>query len=143
MDNLEKLKAYQAWRRGGEQSIFETTTATEIGFVIDWAIAKCEQLEQVEREREQLKTQVELLNNELRQQKLIHIGFTNEHQVTYVTEEDSEGAFYPDSDNGCYIPVYMLDIHAQRVGYESVIYCENMRMKRELREIRQHTKAGE
>lgn len=90
---------------------------------------------QLKVERDALAVQVAELKRDIKQKKLIHIGFTNEHQVTYVTEQESEGIFYPDRDNGCFIPVYMLDVHAHRVGCESVIYCENMRMKQELRNL--------
>lgn len=107
------------------------------------ALATKRMFDNLQSDNRQLKAQVEQLNNELRQQKLIHIGFTNESQVRFATEDKTEAMFYPDSDNECYIPVYMLDIHAHRVGYESVIYCENMRMKQELRELRQQAKAGE
>lgn len=83
----------------------------------------------------QLEDQVKQLSNDLQQQKLIHIGFTNEHQVIYATEDKTEAAFYPDSDNECYIPVYMLAVHTHRVGFDSVIYCENLRMKQEVKEL--------
>lgn len=90
-------------------------------------------------ERDTLAAQVKNLESELRQRKLIHIGFTNESQVQYVTEEKEDGSFYPDSDNGCYIPVYMLYVHAHRVGSDSEIYkehCELWKQRKHLAEIR-------
>lgn len=75
-------------------------------------------------------------NIELRQRKLIHIGFTNESQVQYVTEDKEEGAFYPNSDHGCYIPVYMLNVHAHRVGPDSKIYCTHLEQGKKIAEIR-------
>ena len=45
--------------------------------------------------------------------ELIFVGYTNGHQVAYAKE--SEGVFYPDTDNECYIPLYMLKTHAHRI----------------------------
>jgi len=90
-------------------------------------------------QRDALAAKVKNLENELRQRKLIHIGFTNESQVQYVTEQKEDGSFYPDSDNGCYIPVYMLDVHAHRVGSDSEIYkehCELWKQRKQIAEIR-------
>ena len=87
-------------------------------------------------ERDALAAQVKELKSELRQGKLIHIGFTNESQVKYVTEDKEEGAFYPNSDNGCYIPVYMLNVHAHRVGPDSKIYCTQLEQGKKIAEIR-------
>lgn len=90
-------------------------------------------------ERDALAAQIARLENELRQQKLIHVGFTNEAQVRYVTEENEEGSFYSDTDNECYIPLYMLNIHAHRVGPDSEIYkehCELWKQRKEIAEIK-------
>jgi hypothetical protein len=90
-------------------------------------------------ERDALAAQVARLENELRQQKLIHVGFTNETQVQFVTEHKQDGQFCPSSDDGCYIPLYMLNIHAHRVGPDSEIYkehCELWKHKKHLAEIR-------
>ena len=87
-------------------------------------------------ERDALAAQVKELKSELRQEKLIHVGFTNESQVQYVTEDKEEGAFYPNSDNGCYIPVYMLNVHAHRVGPDSKIYCTQLEQGKKIAEIR-------
>lgn len=46
--------------------------------------------------------------------KNIFVGFTNGHQIHNAKE--SEGLFYPDTDNECYIPLYMLAIHEHRLG---------------------------
>lgn len=90
----------------------------------------------LESERAALAAQVKELKSELRQEKLIHIGFTNESQIQYVTEDKEEGAFYPNSDHGCYIPVYMLNVHAHRVGSESKIYCTQLEQGKKIAEIR-------
>lgn len=45
--------------------------------------------------------------------ELIFVGYTNGHQIGYAKE--SEGGFYPDTDNECYIPLYMLKTHAHRI----------------------------
>ena len=90
----------------------------------------------LEAERDALAVQVEALKSELRQGKLIHIGFTNESQVQYVTEDKEEGAFYPNSDHGCYIPIYMLNVHAHRVGQDSKIYCTQLEQGKKIAEIR-------
>lgn len=52
------------------------------------------------------------LEAQLRQQEHIFVGYTNAYQVEYAKTE--EGAFYPDNDNDCYIPLYMLKIHEHR-----------------------------
>ena len=80
-----------------------------------------------------LGAQVARLENELRQKKLIHVGFTNEHQLRYAIEQRLVGGFYPDTEDGCYIPLYMLDIHAHRAGPDSEVYkehCERWSHKR-------------
>ena len=90
----------------------------------------------IRNQRDELAAQVKELKSELRQEKLIHIGFTNESQVQYVTEDKEEGAFYPNSDHGCYIPVYMLNVHAHRVGPDSKIYCTQLEQGKKIAEIR-------
>lgn len=78
-------------------------------------------------------------NAELSQRELVHVGFTNEHQVTSVTEQQLDGYFYHNSDNECYIPLYMLNIHSHRVGPDSEIYkehCERWKFRKENAEIR-------
>jgi len=47
---------------------------------------------------------------------LLHVGYTNPCQIEYAGTE--EGAFYPDTDNECYIPLYMLKIHFHRLGHD-------------------------
>lgn len=90
-------------------------------------------------ERDALAAENANLKSDIRQRELIHVGFTNEHQVTYVTEQKEDGAFYPDSDNECYIPLYMLNVHSHRVGPDSEIYkehCERWRFRKEVAAIR-------
>lgn len=96
-------------------------------------------VKELEAQNHALLAQVRSLDNALRQHKLIHIGFTNESQVQYVNEQKEDGTFYPSSDNGCYIPVYMLDVHAHRVGANSEIYkehCELWKQRQHIDEIR-------
>jgi len=50
---------------------------------------------------------------------LIHVGFTNKYQLDYANE--AEGAFYADSDNECYIPLYMLKAHSMRAPDSVVV----------------------
>lgn len=94
------------------------------------------QVVDLQAERDALVAQVKELKGELRQEKLIHIGFTNESQVQYVTEDKEEGAFYPNSDHGCYIPVYMLNVHAHRVGPDSKIYCTQLEQATEIASLK-------
>lgn len=54
------------------------------------------------------------------QNKLIHVGYTNQYQVGYA--KDDQGAFYPDTDNDCYIPLYMLATHVHRLGVDAKEY---------------------
>lgn len=94
---------------------------------------------ELEAERDALATENANLKSDIEQRKLIHVGFTNEHQVTSVTEQQLDGYFYPNSDNECYIPLYMLNIHAHRVGPDSEIYkehCERWKFRKEIAEIR-------
>ena len=64
-------------------------------------------------ENEALKQRAEKAERELSQKKLIHIGYTNGCQIFYAQED--EGAFYPDTNNDCYIPLYMFDSHTHRL----------------------------
>lgn len=45
--------------------------------------------------------------------ELIFVGYTNGYQILYGV--DSPGSFYPDTDNGTIIPLYMLKTHAHRI----------------------------
>ena len=47
-------------------------------------------------------------------EKLILVGFTNPYQIRYA-QEDYGGSFYPDAKYGCYIPLYMLKRHENRL----------------------------
>lgn len=48
--------------------------------------------------------------------ELIFVGYTNGHQILYASEAgEGEGAFYSDTDNDCYIPLYMLKTHWHRL----------------------------
>ena len=44
---------------------------------------------------------------------LILIGYTNGDQIEYCKEDS--GVFYPDSEQGCIIPVYILKSHEHRI----------------------------
>ena len=47
---------------------------------------------------------------------LIFVGYTNGYQILYATEsEGGEGSFYSDTSNECWIPLYMLKRHANRL----------------------------
>lgn len=98
-----------------------------------------EQQQEIQKMKEQnaaLAATVEALKSELKHKDLIHIGFTNKSQIKYVTEDKDEGAFYQNSDHGCYIPIYMLNVHAHRVGSESKIYCTQLEQGKKIAEIR-------
>ena len=66
------------------------------------------------------------LEKELANKELLHVGFTNGTQVKYA--KDEEGAFYPDTDGDCYIPLYMLKSHEHRVETTSI---EQLRKEQE------------
>jgi hypothetical protein len=72
-------------------------------------------LYQKDNESEGLKTLVAELEAELKtyKDKLVHVGYTNPHQVKYA--KDESGLFYPDTENECYIPLYMLKQHEHRL----------------------------
>ncbi|WP_029511155.1 hypothetical protein [Marinobacterium stanieri] len=84
---------------------------------------------------EMLEAKSILLQNELDQKKLIHVGFTNGNQVEYAKTE--EGAFYPDTDNDCWIPLYMLAVHAHRCGPDSETLCHLLELENRNREMEQ------
>jgi len=44
--------------------------------------------------------------------ELIHVGFTNNYQISYAKED--EGGFYNNNDQESYIPLYMLKVHEHR-----------------------------
>jgi len=50
------------------------------------------------------------------QEELIFVGYTNGYQILYGAEsQGGEGLFYSDTENECYIPLYMLKTHAHRL----------------------------
>lgn len=59
----------------------------------------------------------------------ILIGYTNGDQIFYASEADGQGSFYPDSENNCYIPVYMLKTHWHRIRSTSFQSGENDRFE--------------
>ena len=66
---------------------------------------------------ELVKTQIEeyqKLEKELNQKLLYFVGYTNGNQIAYAKED--QGSFYVNTDNDCYIPVYMLAVHLHRLG---------------------------
>jgi hypothetical protein len=69
---------------------------------------------------------VKELEKELANKELLHVGFTNGTQVKYA--KDEEGAFYPDTDGDCYIPLYMLKSHEHRIETTSI---EQLRKEQE------------
>jgi len=55
-----------------------------------------------------------------KKEDLAFIGFTNGDQIAYANSNDvREGAFYFDSENQCYIPLYMLKAHLHRIELTS------------------------
>lgn len=46
-------------------------------------------------------------------QELFFVGYTNGAQVLYASEE--EGSFYSNTENECFIPLYMLKTHEHRL----------------------------
>ena len=78
------------------------------------------QIKQLQQENAELKR---------KHQKLIHVGYTSGHQIDYAKKES--GSFYPDTDNECWIPLYMLSIHAHRAGPDSEIFCHLLAVEKE------------
>lgn len=55
-------------------------------------------------------------NSNSEDKDICFVGFTNGYQLSHATErEGGEGAFYSDSSNDCYIPLYILKSHLHRV----------------------------
>lgn len=69
---------------------------------------------------------VKELEKDIKNNELVHVGFTNGDQITYAKTE--EGAFYPDTDGDCYIPLYMLKSHEHRIETTSI---EQLRKEQE------------
>nr|WP_136252915.1 hypothetical protein [Ningiella ruwaisensis] len=55
------------------------------------------------------------LERELKQKELFFVGYTNPNQIEYAKED--EGTFYSNTDNNCYIPLFMLNVHKHRLEY--------------------------
>lgn len=68
--------------------------------------------------------------------KLIHLGFTTAGNAELLNEHKRPAAVFPDSNNERWIPVYMLEGHLHRVGYDSALYCENDKMQQEIKELK-------
>ena len=47
-------------------------------------------------------------------QELFFVGYTNGAQVLYASED--EGSFYSNTENECFIPLYMLKTHEHRLA---------------------------
>lgn len=51
-----------------------------------------------------------------KKEDLCFVGFTNGRQISYANEDNGgEGAFYFNTENECYIPLYMLKTHLHRI----------------------------
>jgi len=44
--------------------------------------------------------------------ELVFVGYTNGLQIERGSED--KGAFYSNTDNGCFVPLYMLECHSHR-----------------------------
>ena len=53
------------------------------------------------------------VNSTKAQEDLFFVGYTNGAQVLYASED--EGSFYSNTENGCFIPLYMLKTHEHRL----------------------------
>lgn len=58
------------------------------------------------------------LLKEVKYENLRHVGYTNGYQLAYNinNHDEAAGLFYPDSDCGCIIPLYMLKDHDHRIA---------------------------
>mgnify|MGYP003121737290 CR=1 FL=1 len=61
---------------------------------------------------------VEELEKSIKNNELVHVGFTNGDQIKYANVE--EGSFYPDTSGYCFIPLYMLKSHEHRIETTSI-----------------------
>lgn len=51
-----------------------------------------------------------------KKEDICFVGFTNGSQISYANEDNGgEGAFYFNTENECYIPLYMLKTHLHRI----------------------------
>lgn len=84
------------------------------------------EINRLERQLAKANERVKELEKELSSRELMHVGFTNGTQIKYA--KDEEGAFYPDTDGDCYIPLYMLKSHEYRIDITSI---EQLRKEQE------------
>lgn len=56
------------------------------------------------------------VNSMTAQEDLFFVGYTNGAQVLFASEE--EGSFYSNTENECFIPLYMLKTHEHRLEGE-------------------------
>ena len=82
-------------------------------------LALLDRIDELEAELAEAKVDAERYKRELQQDELVHVGYTNPYQIKYA--KDEEGSFYPDTDNECYIPLYMLKKHKHRLGPDAAI----------------------
>ena len=63
--------------------------------------------------------------------KLIHVGFTDENHIERSKSKSGAGfgRFYPDSEGGQFIPIYMLERHVNRLGAEEYCYLHELEKK--------------
>ena len=54
------------------------------------------------------------MNNKLHEE-LAFVGFTNGAQILYANDATGEGLFFKDTQNDCFIPLYMLKTHGHRI----------------------------
>jgi hypothetical protein len=82
-------------------------------------LALLDRIDELDGELAASKVDAERYKRELQQKELVHVGYTNPYQIKYA--KDEEGSFYPDTDNECYIPLYMLKKHKHRLGPDAAI----------------------
>lgn len=88
--------------------------------------AKADEVNELRTQLAKANERVRGLEKEVADKELLHVGFTNGSQIKYAKVE--EGAFYPDTDGDCYIPLYMLKSHEHRIETTS---AEQLRKEQE------------
>ena len=78
-----------------------------------WDFQSLEDIREIIKLREEVEAKDKRIVELERQNKRHFVGYTNGCQIHYA--KDESGSFYPDTDNECIIPLYMLDIHLHRL----------------------------
>lgn len=103
--DIQLRDAIDFWSKADETVVTDTEISSDVlGLLIELRDTDAHKNKRLAELEAELKTHKD---------KLVHVGYTNPHQVKYA--KDESGLFYPDTENECYIPLYMLKQHEHRL----------------------------